>query len=91
MTTTTDAKVVADHTYYMVVVGYSSVLLKDTFKIINKKWGVEALEVANEKLALYLCSQLDKSYNKTLEEAVVSGEDAEVAQDFAAFDKTKLN
>lgn len=33
----TDSRIVMDGTYYIVVVGYSELLKRDVFKILNKK------------------------------------------------------
>lgn len=87
----TDSRIVMDGTYYMVVVGYSELLKRDVFKILNKKWGVEAFEISNEKMALYLCSMLDKTHNKPIEDSIINATDADTLENFSATKSTVMN
>lgn len=86
-----DSKIVMDGKYYMVVVGFSEVFKRDVFKIINKRWGVEAFEISSEKMALYLCSMLDKTYHKPIEDDILNAADAEALEKFSADGSTVIN
>lgn len=87
----TDSKIVMDGTYYVVVVGYSELLKRDVFKILNKKWGVEAFEISNEKMSLYLCSMLDKTHNKPIEDSIINATDADTLESFSSTKSTVMN
>lgn len=86
-----DSKLVMDGRYYAVVVGFSELLKRDVFKIVHKKWGVEAFEISSEKMALYLCAMLDKTYHKPIEEGILNSTDAEALERFSADGSTVIN
>lgn len=80
----TDANIVMDGKHYMVIVGFSELLKRNAFKVVNKKWQVEAFELSSEKMALYLCSMLDKTFDKPIEESIINAEDASALEKFAS-------
>lgn len=76
------AAVVADGLFYAVRVGWSARFERDVFQLVNKKWGVVALEVANEDLAKSALTTLDDRYGKPEVDTLITEEDMDSMVNF---------